>query len=65
MSTDKLRKYVLPNLPYAFIFWFFSKMGEAYRLTPGNDVLKKLMGSLTGLNTAMARPLPSLDPFDL
>ena len=65
MNTDKIRKYVLPNLPYVMLFWFFGKMGEAYRLTPGNDVLKKLMGSLTGLNFAMSRPLPSLDPFDL
>ena len=65
MSMDKIKKVVLPNLPYVFIFWFFCKMGEAYRLTPGKDVLKKLMGSLTGLNTAMARPLPSLEPFDL
>ena len=64
MSTDKIRKYILPHLPYVMIFWFFSKVGEAYRMTPG-DTLAKLMGSLTGLNVAMARPLPSLDPFDL
>jgi len=51
-------------MPYVMIFWFFSKMGEAYRLTPG-DTLRKLMGSLTGLNVVMAKPLPSLDPFDL
>ena len=65
MSTEKLRKYVLPYLPYVALFWFFSKVGEAYRLTPGKDTITKLMGSLTGLNAAMSKPLPSFDPFDM
>ncbi|MCL2516928.1 MAG: type IV secretory system conjugative DNA transfer family protein [Oscillospiraceae bacterium] len=65
MNTDKIKKFVLPNLPYVMLFWFFGKMGESYRLTPGSDVLKKMMGSLTGLNIAMAKPLPSFDPFDI
>ncbi len=30
--SDKIRKYVLPNLPYLFVFWFFSKIGTAYKL---------------------------------
>ena len=30
--SDKIRKYVLPNLPYLFVFWFFSKIGTAYRI---------------------------------
>ena len=25
--TDKLRKYVLPNIPYVFIGWVFLKLG--------------------------------------
>ena len=29
--TDKLRKYVLPNIPYVFIGWVFLKLGTAYR----------------------------------
>ena len=35
--SDKIRKYVLPNLPYLFVFWFFSKLGTAYRI----DVYKR------------------------
>ena len=65
MSTEKIRKYILPYLPYVAMFWFFGKVGEAYRLTPGDDILTKLMGSLTGLNVAMSKPLPSFDPFDM
>ena len=35
MVTDKLRKYVLPNIPYVFIGWVFLKLGTAYRLAAG------------------------------
>ena len=35
--TDKLRKYVLPNIPYVFIGWAFLKLGTAYRLAAGGD----------------------------
>ena len=65
MSTNKVRKYILPHLPYMALFWFFNKVGEAYRLTPIDDALSKMMGSLTGLNAAMSRPLLSFDPFDM
>ena len=27
----KIKKYVVPNLPYLLIFWFFCKIGEGYR----------------------------------
>ena len=30
MRTDKIRKYVLPNIPYLFIGWACLKMGTAY-----------------------------------
>ena len=29
MNTEKLKKYVLPNLPYLLVFWFFDKLGWA------------------------------------
>ena len=32
MRTDKLKKYLLPNLPYLFIGWACLKVGTAYRL---------------------------------
>jgi type IV secretion system protein VirD4 len=65
MITDKLRKYVLPYLPYVFIFWFADKLGMAYRLSPGNNLLMKLLSLLNTLGEVMANPLPSFDPFDL
>lgn len=35
MRTDRLRKYVLPNLPYLFVLWACLKCGTAYRLAAG------------------------------
>ena len=65
MNTEKLKKYVLPNLPYLLVFWFFDKLGWAYRLAPGSDFVRKLTGSVTTINSAFTNPLPSLVPFDL
>lgn len=56
LSTDKLRKYILPNLPYALIFWFFTKAGEAYRLATGGDFFSKLINCVSRLGTALAHP---------
>ena len=47
MKTDKLRKFLIPNIPYVFIGWAFLKLGTAYRLAAGADFLTKV-----------ARPLP-------
>ena len=60
-----IKKYVIPNLPYLFLFWLFDKLGEAYRLSAGGDVLGKAMAALLGLSSLGSRPLPSLYPNDL
>ena len=53
--TDKLRKYVLPTIPYVFIGWAFLKLGTAYRLAAGSDFAHKFI-------RLSARPLPTLPP---
>ena len=63
--TDKLRKYVLPNIPYVFIGWVFLKLGTAYRLAAGVDASAKLLHLTNGISVAFASPLPSLHLFDL
>lgn len=63
MKPD-LKKIVLPLLPYLFIFWFFSKLTESYRLAAG-DTLTRVMGALTGLGGQLKNPLPSVNPYDL
>ena len=34
---DKLKKYLLPNLPYLFFVYLFDKLCQAVRLAPGLD----------------------------
>ena len=65
MSTEKLKKYLLPNLPYLLIFWFGNRLGEAYRLASGGDMLQKISGLSKTLNKALSAPLPSFYPQDL
>jgi len=65
MTPDKLKKYVLPNLPYLFIFWFCDKLGEAYRLTASADFGTKLLGMMKTINTAFFSIIPSFHPRDL
>ena len=63
--SDKNRKYVLPNLPYLFVFWFFSKIGTAYRIAPGTDFGTKLMGMLDTFPKAFETYWPGLGGIDL
>lgn len=62
--TDKLRKYVLPNIPYVFIGWAFLKLGTAYRLATGGDFAHKLLGLGQTVGAAFADFAPGLAPFD-
>lgn len=60
----KIKKYVVPNLPYLFIFWFFCKIGEAYRLAAGADFGAKLIGMMKTIGPAFGTIAPG-HGFDL
>ena len=64
MPTDKIRKYILPNIPYLFIGWAFLKLGTAYRLAAGVNVGEKLLGLMQTIGVAFADFSPGLAPFD-
>ena len=64
MVTDKLRKYVLPNIPYVFIGWVFLKLGTAYRLAAGGDFAHKFIGLGQTVGVAFADFAPGLALFD-
>ena len=64
MNT-KIKKYVVPNLPYLFIFWFFCKVGTAYRLAEGADFGAKLIGMMKTIGPAFGTITPGLAGFDL
>jgi len=64
MKTDKLRKYLIPNIPYVFIGWAFLKLGTAFRLAAGADFLTKVMGIGQTIGPAFADFVPGLNPVD-
>ena len=64
MKTDKLRKFLIPNIPYVFIGWAFLKLSTAYRLTAGADFLTKVMGIGQTIGPAFADFAPGLNPVD-
>lgn len=65
MKTD-IKRFLLKNFPYAFMLWFFDKIGQGFRLAAGADELERMMNAISDLGTLISRyPLPSFHPYDL
>ena len=62
---DKLRKYLLPTLPYLFFVYLFDKLCQAVRLAPGLDASEKLLHIGQGFQTAFASSAPSFHVLDI
>ena len=58
--NDKIRKYLIPNLPYLFVLWFFLKLGTAYRIAPSVDFGNKLIGMVKTIGPAFETIAPGL-----
>lgn len=52
-------------LPYGMIGLLATKLGQAYRLATGADIIDRLLNTVMVLGRVMENPLPSLHPFDL
>lgn len=63
--TGKLKKALLPNLPYLLFAWLFDKLCQAVRLAPGADASEKLLCIAQGFTEAFASLWLSLHPLDL
>ena len=63
--TGKLKKVLLPNLPYVLFAWLFDKLCQAVRLAPGADASEKLLRIAQGFTEAFASLWLSLHPLDL
>ena len=63
-AIPNLKKHLLPNLPYAAIFWFCSKLGEAYRMAQDDDMMRRITYVFGGLNDALLNPMLSVEPLD-
>ena len=62
--SSKIRKYVIPNIPYLFILWFCLKLGTAYRLAIGANFGLKLVGMMDTFGLAFQTIAPGLVGFD-
>lgn len=65
MKQINLKKLVLLNLPYLFVALFATKLGEAWRMTPGADFSAKVLHLTDGFSAAFQSFLPSVHPMDL
>ena len=63
--TGKLKKVLLPNLPYLLFAWLFDKLFQAVRLAPGLNASEKLLRIAQGFTEAFASLWLSLHPLDL
>ena len=62
--NDNIRKYVLPNLPYAFIGLLIGNVGEAYRMAIGANFGQKLVAMMQSIGPAFGNILPGPHPSD-
>ena len=65
MKQVNWKKILLPNIPYAAIGLFATKLGQAARLATGADFAEKFLHFLEGLSDAFATAQPSFHPVDL
>ncbi len=63
--TGKLKKGLLPNLPYLLFAWLFDKLCQAVRLALGLNASEKLLRIAQGFTEAFASLWISLHPLDL
>jgi type IV secretion system protein VirD4 len=63
--SGQIKRHVLPNLPYVALFWFFSRCGGLYRMSPGKDTLFRLMNTIASLRAVFSRHIPTPDSFDI
>ena len=52
MKNVNIKKAILPNLPYAFIALYATKLGQAARLSPGADFSAKALHIMEGFAAA-------------
>ena len=62
--SDRIRKYLIPNIPYLLAGWFFLKLGTAFRLADGDNIAAQLLGMSSTLGIALQDFAPGFNPFD-
>ena len=65
MNVTRVKKQLILYLPYILIGLMATKLGEAWRFSPGVEIGEKLRNIMTGAGVAFQSPLPSFQPLDL
>ena len=63
--TGKFKRILLLNLPYVLIALLATKLGEAWRYSPGLDIAQKVLHLMDGFALAFQSPWPRLLLQDL
>lgn len=64
-DTVRLKKLLLPALPYLLVGLICTNLGQAWRMAEGLNVSEKLLSFFTTVGIAFRNPLPSIHPIDL
>ena len=65
MNSTKIKKTIIKLLPYIILGLVCTNLGEAWRLSEGADMGKKMLSFFSMVGVAFENPLPSLHPLDL
>lgn len=65
MNVTRVKKNLILYLPYILIGLMSTKLGEAWRFSPGVEIGEKIRNIMTGAGVAFQSPLPSFQPLDL
>lgn len=65
MKSEKIKKIIVPIIPYFIIGLMATKIGQAIRLAPGNGFEGKALHMMEGLTYAFSDILPSFHIFDI
>ena len=65
MNSIKIKKTIIKLLPYIILGLVCTNLGEAWRLSEGADMGKKLLSFFSMVGVAFGNPLPSLHPLDM
>ena len=65
MNSTKIKKTIIKLLPYIILGLVCTNLGEAWRLSEGADMGKKMLSFFSMVGVAFGNPLPSLHPMDL
>ena len=64
MKKD-LKKLLILNLPFLFIWYFADKISWLYRMVDAKNAGMKIYGCMMYFKSAFKNPLPSIHPVDM